>query len=104
MPKQLYFKQFSLVNYFKWFHVLLCITNNSIKHQSFVHTQLNLKIVLFQTVKFSISTELVLFYPLIGPYQVLIILARVDMGAMAIKGYSVFPNPPALLESHYQIV
>ena len=23
----------------KWFQVLLCITNNSIKHQSFVYTQ-----------------------------------------------------------------
>ena len=34
----------------KWFQVLLYITNNSIKHQSFVCTQLN-----YQTVQFSIS-------------------------------------------------
>ena len=32
----------------KWFQLLLCITNNSIKHQSFVYTQLNVKTVLFQ--------------------------------------------------------
>ena len=30
--------------------------------------------------------------------------ARVDLGAMAIKGYSAFPKAPALLELHYQIV
>ena len=33
---------------------------------------------------------LVLFNPQIGPYQVLPRQARVDLGAMAIKGYSVF--------------
>ena len=37
----------------KWFQVLICITNNSIKHQSFVYT---VKwSVLFQTIQFSIS-------------------------------------------------
>ena len=30
--------------------------------------------------------------------------ARVDLGAMAIKGYSAFPKTPALPEPHYQIV
>ena len=39
----------------KWFQVLSCITNNSIKHQSFVYTQLNDQTVLFQTIQFSIS-------------------------------------------------
>ena len=29
---------------------------------------------------------------------------RVDLGAMAIKGYSAFPKAPASLESHHQIV
>ena len=38
----------------KWFQVLLCITNNSIK-QSFVYTQLNDQTVLFQSIQFSIS-------------------------------------------------
>ena len=36
--------------------------------------------------------------------QVLTLLARVDLGAMAIKEYSVFPKAPALLEPCYQIV
>ena len=30
--------------------------------------------------------------------------ARVDLGAMAMKGCSVFPKTPALLEPHHQIV
>ena len=34
--------------------VLLCITNNSIKHQSFVYTQLKNQTVLFQTIQISI--------------------------------------------------
>ena len=32
-----------------------CIVNNSIKHQSFVYTQLNYQTVLFQTIQFSIN-------------------------------------------------
>ena len=39
----------------KWFQVLLCITNNSIKHQSFIYSQLNDETVLFLTIQFSIS-------------------------------------------------
>ena len=57
-----------------------------------------------QTIEFSISMLLVLFNPLIGPYQVLPLRARVDLGAMAMKGCSVFPKAPALLEPHHQIV
>ncbi len=30
--------------------------------------------------------------------------ARVDLGAMAMKGHSEFPKAPALLELHHQIV
>ena len=41
----------------KWFQVLLCMTNYSIKHQSFISTQLNVKTVLFQTNHFSICTR-----------------------------------------------
>ena len=37
------------------FQVLLCITNNSFKHQSFVYTQLNDQTILFQTIQFSMS-------------------------------------------------
>ena len=35
--------------------MLLCITNNSIKHQSFVYTWLNNQILRFITIQFSIS-------------------------------------------------
>ena len=42
-----------LLHIVKWFQVLLCITNNSIKHQSFVYIQLNDQTVLFLTVQFS---------------------------------------------------
>ena len=87
----------------------------------FVHTQLNVKTVLFQTIQFSLSTVLmsktVLFQTIqfcistqfssiwpIGPYQVQLLQARVDLGAMAIKGYSVFTKAPALLQPHHQNV
>ena len=49
--------------------------------------------VLIQTVQFSISMQLVLFDPLIGPYQVLPFQASVNLGAMAMKGCSAFPKP-----------
>ena len=39
----------------KWFEVLLFITNNSIKHQSFVYKKLNDQTVLFLTIQFCIS-------------------------------------------------
>ena len=39
----------------KYFQVLLCITNNSIKHQSFVCTQVNDSTTLFLTIQFSIN-------------------------------------------------
>ena len=55
--KQFYFKPFSLVKKLKWSQVLLCITKNSIKYQSFIFTQLNVKTVLFQTIQFSLSTQ-----------------------------------------------
>ena len=70
----------------------------------------NVKTFLFQvilfslTIQFSISMPLVIFNPLILPYQVLPRRARVDLGAMAMNGYSVSPKAPALLGSHRQIV
>ena len=39
----------------KWLQVLLCITNNSIKHQSFVYIQLNVQTVLFHIIQFRIN-------------------------------------------------
>ena len=53
----------------KWLNVLLCITNNSIKHQSFVYTQINDQTVLFQTIQFSISH--LFFVCLFGFYGIL---------------------------------
>ena len=39
------------------------------------------------------------------PGQVdLALQARVDLGAMVMKGYLAFPKAPALLEPHYQMV
>ena len=56
------------------------------------------------SIQFSISMLLVLFNPYIGPDQVLPLRARVDLGAMAMKGCSAFPKAPELLEPHHQIV
>ena len=50
--------------------------------------------ILIQTIQFSKSMQLVLFNPLIGPYQVQPFWARVDLGAMAMKVYSSFPKAP----------
>ena len=47
---------------------------------------------------------LVLVYLYIGPYQVLLFRARVDLGVMAMKGCSAFPKAPASLEPHHEIV
>ena len=60
--------------------------------------------VLIQTIQFSISMLLVLFNAFIGPSQGLPFRARVELGAMAMKGYSAFPKAPASLEPHHQIV
>ena len=40
------------------------ISNNSIKHQSSIYTQLNVKTVLFQTIQFSISTLISSIWPI----------------------------------------
>ena len=48
--------------------------------------------------------QTILFDQLIGPYQVLPLQARVDLGAMAMKGYSAFPKAPALMKPYHQIV
>ena len=57
MIKQFYFFQFNLawVNKVKWFQVLLCISNNSIKRQSSIYTRLNAQTVLFISSQFGIS-------------------------------------------------
>ena len=47
---------------------------------------------------------LVIFDPLIRPYQEPPLEVRVDLGAMAMKGYSAFTKAPVLQEPHHQIV
>ena len=88
--KQFYFKVFSLVNKVKQFQILLCITNNSIKHQLFIQTHLNISNNPFQ-------------HKHIGSYQVLPLRDRVDRGVMAMKFYSTNPKAPALLKTHHPI-
>ena len=60
----------------------------------------------FNFKQFNLAYEhsLVLFDPLVGPYQVLLLRVRVDQGVMSMKGYSKFHKPPAILELHYQNV
>ena len=53
-------------------------------HKSFVCTQF--------------KCQTVLFNPLIGPYNLLLLLVWVDLGAMEMKRYSAFPKALALLE------
>ena len=96
----------------KWFQVLICISNNSFKHKSFVYTQLDDLTVLFQTIQFSIShfftfmfkCQTLLFDSLTGPYRVPPFWVSVDMGTLALKGPSTFPKVPSLLKPHHQIV
>ena len=45
--------------------------------------------------------DLFLFDRQIGPYQVLPLWARVNLGAIAIKGFSAFPKAAAFLNSHH---
>ena len=47
--------KFILLFIVKWFQVLLCIIDNSFKHQPFIYTQLNDQTVLFQAIQFRIS-------------------------------------------------
>ena len=85
------------------------ISNNSVKHKfkckyGLIVKNVSISSYSVYSIHFSISMRLVLFNPKIGPYQVLPLRARVDLGAMAMKGYSAFPKAPALLEPHHQIV
>ena len=57
--------------------------------------------MLFQTIQFSISTVFSSIWPI---DRTLSVAARVNLWAIAMKGYSAFPKAPALLEPYYQIV
>ena len=90
---------------------MLCITNNLIKHQSFVYTQLNNLTTLFLRIQLSISHLFALYLNVKQFYlnhrwdPIRCNHSRpVNLGVMAMKGYSAFPKAPALLELHHQIV
>ena len=78
--KQFYFEQFSLAS----------------------GCSLNAKTVLFQAIQFCVSRQfstIWLIDTLSGPTP----RAKVDLGAMTMKGYPAFSKTPALLEPHHQI-
>ena len=89
--------------------VLLCITNNSVKHQSFVYIHLNDQTVLFQTIQFSITHLLVLslnvkqFYLTHWPHQVLLLRVTMGLRAMTINGYTEFSKAPRLEPRHQMV-
>ena len=56
------------------------------------------------SVQFSISTQFSSIWPIDRTLSGATAPARVDLGGMAMKGYSVLREAPALLEHHYQIV
>ena len=60
--------------------------------------------VLIQTIQFSISMQIVLFNPKIGPLSGATIPDQSGPGSDAMKGYSAFPKVATLLELHYQII
>ena len=74
------------------------------KYSLIVKTFLFQAIQFSRTIQCSLSTQLVLFNPYIGPYPVLPFQARVDLGAMVMRRFSVFPEAAASLEPHHQIV
>ena len=59
--------------------------------------------VLFQTIQFNPSTLFSCIWPIVRILLCATIRARVDLGAMAMKGYSAFPKAPALLELYDQM-
>ena len=72
------------LNTVKWFHVMLYKSHHLIS-------------------VICLYTQFVLFDLLTGPNQVLPLRTRVDLGAMAMKGYSTFWKTPRL-EPHQNMV
>ena len=69
---------------------MLSITNNSIKHQSFLYTQLNDQAVLFLTIQLNLNHLFVLILNiktfLFDPIKGLPLWVRVNLEVMAMKG------------------
>ena len=96
-----------------------CFISRSIQLNSshLFTTQLNDKAVLFLTIQFSIIHLFALslnmslnislnssIWPIDRTLSGATTPARVDLGAIAMKGYSAFAKAPALLKPHHQIV
>ena len=54
--------------------------------------------------QFNLASQTILFHPSIGPFQVLLHQARVNLEAMAMKVYFTFPKLLALREPHNKMV
>ena len=65
---------------------------------------LNVKTYLFQAIQFSIDTQFSSIWPIDRILSGVTTPGQSGLGRMPIKGYSVFPKDPALLEPHHQIV
>ena len=57
----------------------------------------------FKQFSLALVHSLVLFNPKVGPYQLLPLRTRLDLGMMAINEYPVFPKALVLLKPHHQI-
>ena len=88
-PCRLFNAESSLYIYIKyiWFCKDIFLITFETNLNSFFGSQLNDQTVLFFTIQF-ICSHSVLFDPYIGPYQVLLLRVRVDLGAMVMKEYS----------------
>ena len=62
------------------------------------------KTVLFQTIQFSVIKQFCSIWPNDKTLSGATTQVRVDLGTTAMKEYSAFPNAPALLKPHHQIV
>ena len=90
---QFYFKQFFLHKY------LIQMLKQFYFRQFSISTQFWCqKAVLFQTIQFIISPQ----FSSIWSIRRYIIRAKVDLRAMAMKGYATFLKAPVLLEPHHQ--
>ena len=69
-----------------------------------ISTQLNAKTVLLQTIQFNLNTQFSSIWSIDRTSSDATTPGQSDIGAITMKGYSVFPKAPALLKPHHQIV
>ena len=74
---------------------------------SFLHTVKGFQVLLYVTVTIQhqsfASAQFVLFDPSIGPYQMLPLWGKVNLGAMAVKRYSTFPKSSRVKPRHHMV-